>query len=93
MNCTRLVSRSSAADERPHEQRLGDAGHALEQHVAAAQQRDDQAADGGVLPDDRLGDLGAHGAEGGAQLLGRLGARGGGCASRPTEGLWSLTVR
>ena len=44
--------------EGAHQQRLGDAGNAFEQHVAAAQQRDDQTADHRVLPDDRLGDLG-----------------------------------
>ena len=46
--------------ERAHQQRLGDARHALEQDVAAAQQRDHQAADHGVLTDDGLGDLGAQ---------------------------------
>ena len=46
--------------QRAHQQRLGDAGHALEQHVAAAQQRDHQAGDGGVLADHGLGHLGAQ---------------------------------
>ena len=35
---------ASAAASGAHEQRLGRPGHALEQHVAAAEQRDDQAA-------------------------------------------------
>ena len=43
--------------QRSHQQGLGDAGHTLEQHVAAAQQRYHQAADDGVLTDDHLGDL------------------------------------
>ena len=60
VNWTRLKSRSSAARERPDEQRLGDAGDALQQHVAAAEQRDDQAGHHGVLADDRLGDLAAQ---------------------------------
>ncbi len=45
----------------PHQQRLRDAGNALEQHVASAQQRDHQAADDCVLPDDGLADLGTQG--------------------------------
>ena len=46
--------------QRAHQQRLRDARHAFEQHVAAAQQRDHQSADHGVLTDDGLGDLGAQ---------------------------------
>ena len=38
VNWTRLVSMSSAAGQRAHQQRLGDTGHALEQHVAAREQ-------------------------------------------------------
>ena len=45
------------AGEGAHEQGLGHAGHALHQHVAAAQQRHEQAGDRGVLADDGLGDL------------------------------------
>ena len=59
MNCTRVVSSCSDRGQRADEQRLRDAGHALEQHVAAAEQGDDEAGDGGVLPDDGLADLGA----------------------------------
>src|SRR6185312_15728564 len=40
--------------------RLGHARHPLEQHVAAAQQRDHEPADHGILPDHGLGDLGAQ---------------------------------
>ena len=43
--------------QRAHQQRLRDAGHALEQHVAAREQRDDQAADGRLLADDGLAHL------------------------------------
>jgi hypothetical protein len=46
--------------QRPHEQRLRDAGHAFEQHVAAGQQADEQPGDGSVLTDDGLGHFGAH---------------------------------
>ena len=63
VNCTRLVSTDERRGEGAHQQRLGDAGHALHQHVAAAEQRDEQAGDGGVLADDGLADLGAHGGE------------------------------
>ena len=38
--------------ERPHGQRLGEAGHALEQDVAAGQQRDEHALEHRVLADD-----------------------------------------
>ena len=38
--------------ERAHGQRLGEAGHALEQHVAAGEQRDEQALEHRVLADD-----------------------------------------
>ena len=54
--------------ERADEQGLGDAGHALEEHVTAAQQRDDEAGDRGVLPDDGLADLGAQREERGTRL-------------------------
>ena len=59
--------------EGAHQQRLGHAGHALEQHVAAAEQRDDQPGDGGVLADDGLGDLGPQGAQrlAGVRCIGR----------------------
>ena len=43
--------------ERPHGQRLGQSRHALEQHVAAGEQADQQPVDHVVLADDALGDL------------------------------------
>ena len=43
--------------ERAHRQRLGESGHALEQHVAAGEQRDEQALEHRVLPDDDALDL------------------------------------
>ena len=42
---------------------LATPGHALHQHVPAAQQGDEQPGDGGVLADDGLGDLGADGGQ------------------------------
>ena len=43
----------------PHQQRLRHSRNAFQQHVAATQQRDHQAADHALLPDDGLGELGA----------------------------------
>ncbi len=43
--------------ERSHQQRFRHAGHAFEQHVAVGEQRDDDAAHDGVLPDNGLGHL------------------------------------
>ena len=51
-NCT-----PSAVPRRLDEQRLGEAGHALEEHVAVGEQRDEQALDDGVLADDGLADF------------------------------------
>ena len=84
MNCTRLVSSASAAARRADEQRLGDAGDALEQDVPAAEQRDDEAGHRGVLADDGLGDLAAQGEQGGAGLGAGVGGavRGGAPAGR-----------
>ena len=56
--------------EAAHEERLGDAGHALEEDVAPAQQGHEQPGDGGVLPDDGLGHLRAHREQGGAGARG-----------------------
>ena len=47
------------ARERVREQRLGDAGHAFEQHVAAGGRTGEQHLDDVVLADDDLADL-AH---------------------------------
>ena len=46
--------------ERLDEERLGEAGHALEQHVAVGEQGDQQALDDDILADDGLGDFGAE---------------------------------
>ena len=81
VNCTRRVSHRERAGEAAHEQRLGDAGHALHQHVAAAEQRDEQPGDRGVLADDGLGHLGAYG---GQPLAARRGLVAG--SVRPTAG-------
>ena len=43
--------------ERLHRERLREAGHALEQHVAAGEQPDEQPLDHVVLADDAAGDL------------------------------------
>ena len=60
VNCTRLVSTERAAARVRTSSVLAVPGHALHQHVAAAQQRDEQAGDRGVLADHGLADLGAH---------------------------------
>ena len=54
-----------------HGQRLGEPGHALEQHVAAGQQADEQALEHRVLADDDALDLVQRLFEGGARLLAR----------------------
>ena len=46
--------------EGPHEQRLGDPGDALHQHVPTGDQRDQESGHRGVLPDHGLADLRAH---------------------------------
>ena len=51
-----LMVRASAL----HQQRLAEAGHALEQHVAAGEQRAQHRVDHLGLADERLADLGAH---------------------------------
>ena len=52
MNCTRLKRAAEHVGERAHGQRLGEARHAFEQHVAAGEQRDEDALEHGVLADD-----------------------------------------
>ena len=64
VNCTRRVSSVQRGGERPDQQRLGHARHALEQHVPPAEQGDDQPRDDRVLAHDRLADLGPEPAEG-----------------------------
>ena len=52
MNCTRLEAAAEHLRERPDRQRLGEAGNALEQHVAAGEQRDEHPLEHRVLADD-----------------------------------------
>ena len=56
--------------ERPHGQRLGEAGHALEQHMTAGQQRDEHALEHRVLADDDALALPQGRLEGAARLVG-----------------------
>ena len=63
VNCTRRVCTDSAAARLRTSRVLATPGHALHQHVPAAQQRDQQAGHRGVLADDGLGHLGANGAQ------------------------------
>ena len=58
--------------------------------MATAEQRDDQAGDRGVLTDDGLGDLGAHGQERGAGSLGVGGRSGGAAGAVGCAGGWAL---
>ena len=57
VNWTRLEGAAEHLRERLDGQRLGEAGHALEQHVAAGEQRDEQALEHRVLADDDALDL------------------------------------
>ena len=57
VNWMRLNERSQRVRERADEERLGQAGHADEQGVAAREQRHQQPLDGLVLPDDLPGDF------------------------------------
>ena len=57
MNWMRLVSRAKRLGQRAHQERLRHAWHALEQHVTAAQQRDDETRYRGVLAHDGLAHL------------------------------------
>ena len=68
------------------EQRLGEAGHALQQQVAAGEQRDHHALDDDILADDDLGDALA---DAGDELLGglRFGAGGGAADGDGVEAL------
>ena len=43
--------------ERLDEEGLGEAGHALEQHMAVGEEGDEQALDDGILADDSLADF------------------------------------
>ena len=53
-------------------ERLGEAGHALEQHVAAGEQRDEQALEHPLLADDHALDLEQRGLERGVRLARRV---------------------
>jgi hypothetical protein len=62
-------------DDRGHRvdrERLGEARHALEQHVAAGEQADEDALDHVVLADDDLADLGQHAVHEGALFADEL---------------------
>ena len=52
-----LERRVDRLGERSHRERLGQPGHALEQHVAAGEQADQQPVDHVVLADDPPRDL------------------------------------
>ena len=60
VNWMRWKLRADRARERLERQRLGEAGHAFEQHMPAGEQRDEQAIDQGMLADDDAADLGAQ---------------------------------
>ena len=55
--------------QRPDQQRLAQAGHAFEQHVAAGDQGGQRAVDDLLVADDHLADLAAQGVEVGAELV------------------------
>ena len=54
--------------ERPDEEGLAEARHALEQHMAAGKQADQHVRDDLVVPHDDLADLGAQGSERGDEV-------------------------
>ena len=76
--------------QRPHQEGLGHAGDSLEQDVPAGEQGDDQSGHGGLLADDGLAHLAAHGHQAlarvgaGLPVGGRLGGLGG------AVGAWGL---
>ena len=57
-----------ALRQRPDEEGLAEARHALEQHVAAGKQADQHVRDDLVVPHDDLADLGAQGPERGDEV-------------------------
>ena len=57
MNWTRWNDAAEHVGERLDRQRLGQAGHALEQHVAAGEQADEHPLEHRVLADDHPLDL------------------------------------
>ena len=66
-----LEAGADRVGERPDGERLGQAGHALEQDVAAAEQADEDPLDHLALADDDLADLGGEQLDEGALLAGR----------------------
>ena len=73
VNCTRRNCPAEHLGQRLDGQRLGQAGHALEQHVAAGQQRDEQALEHRVLADDHPLELIQRVLEARARVLDDLG--------------------
>ncbi len=57
MNWMRRKVRRDGLRQGLDRQRLGEAGHALEQHVAAGEQADQQPVDQVALADDHVADL------------------------------------
>ena len=55
-----MKRRVDSAGQRLDEQRLGKSGNALEQHMPADQQRDDEPVDDRLLPDHRTAHLGSQ---------------------------------
>ena len=83
VNCTRLNFRSNAVGDGAHQQRLAEAGDALQEHVAAGDQGGQRALDDVVLADDDLADLVAEPAEVRAEGVELLFDRCGAHAVRP----------
>jgi hypothetical protein len=70
------------------EQRLGDAGDALQQDVPTDEEGGDEPREGALLPDDDLADLLAHGEHGRSRI--RRGSR---CVQRRTSSWTAATAR
>ena len=70
-----LVLRAEDAGEGLGQRRLGDAGHAFQQHVAAGQQGDEELVRHRLHADDDPGDLGQDAVAQAADLLGQLAQR------------------
>ena len=63
VNCTRPVAELQGLRHGAHQQRLAEAGHAFDEHVAGRDQREHHFLDHARLPDDGLADAGAQLAE------------------------------
>jgi hypothetical protein len=72
VNWMRLNLTAQRARHRAHQQRLGGAGQAGDEAVAADQQRDQQLLHDLVLADDQLAHFAADGSEGGAEPVDQL---------------------